>query len=57
MIISLFMEPTPLSGGRGTCQAAGLHDQQQGHQTRQLQSDDSQKRVHHVSDTAEKLNW
>jgi hypothetical protein len=51
------MEPTPLSGGRGTRQAAGLHDQQQGHQTRQLRSDDSQKRVHHVSDTAEKLNW
>jgi hypothetical protein len=57
MIISLFMEPTPLTGGRGTCQSAGPHDQQEGHQARQLRPDEDQKRVDHVSDTAWKLNW
>jgi len=57
MIISLFMEPTPLSGGRSTREAAGQYEQQQGHETRQLRSNDGQKRVDHVSETAGKLNW
>jgi hypothetical protein len=57
MIISLFMEPTPLSGGRGTRQAAGQYEQQQGQEPRQLRSNDGQKRVDHVSETAGKLNW
>jgi hypothetical protein len=57
MIISLFMEPTPLSGGRGTRQAAGPYEQQQGQEARQLRSNDGQKRVDHVSETAGKLNW
>jgi hypothetical protein len=52
MIISLFMEPTPLSGGRGTCLAAGPHDQQKGQQARELRPDEGQEHAHHVSETA-----
>jgi hypothetical protein len=50
------MEPTPLSGGRGTCEAAGTHDQQQGHETRELGANEGQKRLDHARVTAERLN-
>jgi hypothetical protein len=46
------MELTPLSGGRGTCPAAGPHDQQEGQQARQLRPDEDEKHAHHVSETA-----
>jgi hypothetical protein len=57
MIISLFMEPTPLSGGRGTREAAGTDDQQQGQQTHELRANEGQKRLDHARVTAGKLNW
>jgi hypothetical protein len=52
MIISLFMEPTPLSGGGGTGQAAGPDDQQHGREPRDLRSNERQKHMDHVSATA-----
>jgi hypothetical protein len=57
MIISLFMEQTPLSGRRDADAGAGADDQQQDRKGRGLRTHQRLEQTNHVSGTARKLNW
>jgi hypothetical protein len=56
MIISLFMEQTPLDG-RDARDGAGAHDQQQDREGPHLRSHQRPEQTNHVSGGLWKLNW